>query len=104
MFHFNCETQRVKLLTALGWSLLTLSVADVMTATAPTNCRGFCFPLGVDKWPHAVVVKTVWLVEVDDVELVILTALGICHSEVIPLGLLDRASMVILQLTVVFEF
>jgi hypothetical protein len=50
------------------------------------------------------VVQTIWLVEVDDVELVVVTALGIRHSEVIPLGLLDSAPMVILQLTVVFEF
>ena len=50
------------------------------------------------------VVETVRLDQIDDVEFIALTLFGVCESKVKPLGQLHSAAMVELQLQIVFKF
>jgi len=74
-----------------------LVVADIFTVPVPANAASLLsFLLGVDERLHSLVVRTLRLDEVDEVELVgdILPHIG--DSKVVPLGIL-RGVMIVLK-------
>ena len=63
-----------------------LIVADVATTTNPALACAFGLSLRVDQWAHAMVVQTIWLHQIDDIEAVLLTGARIGNLEVVPLS------------------
>ena len=63
-----------------------LVVANVRARSDPASPCFLSSCLRVHQGAHSVVIKGIWLNQVDDVESVVLSSLGIGNAEVVPLG------------------
>ena len=74
-----------------------LEVTNVLSIPVPPNATAlFSFLLGVDEWLHTLVVRTLVLDEIYEVEFVVDALLHVGHSEVVPLGV-GGGAVVVLQ-------
>jgi hypothetical protein len=73
-----------------------LVVADVLTVSLPAD-TALIFDLlpRIKKRPHSLVVRTLWLNQVDDIELVCYVFACISHFEVKPLGVIARPIIIL---------
>jgi hypothetical protein len=65
-------------------------VANVSSITVPTISNSIillCFFFRVKQWFHTLVIRTFWLNQIDNIELIGSEFLDILHSEVEPLGI-----------------
>ena len=72
-----------------------LVVANVTTCADPSLACALSLHLRVDQWSHTVIVQTVGLHQIDDVEPILLAGTSVCYSEVVPLSV---ASCVVIWL------
>ena len=67
-----------------------LIVADVATTSYPAFACAFGLSFGIDEWAHSVIVQTVGLHQVDDIETILLTRPCVCNPEIVPLSVASR--------------
>lgn len=89
MFEGDAPCERI-VVSSILTAHRVLIVADVEAAAHPATPRPLGLGLRVDKWAHAVIIKRVWLHQVDDIEPVLLSCAHIPNSEVVPLNVAAR--------------
>ena len=99
-----CKGQSVERGRSRQAALLARIVLDLMTSSVPANVPRLSLLLTVNQWFHAMVVQTVRLDQVDNIEPVRLILPRVRHSKIKPLCELLRCPMIKLQVQVVFKF
>ena len=84
MVELDAESQGVKMATWLFYNVV-LVIADVLTNSVPALTAGHGVDVGVHERLHSVVVETVWLQQIDNVESVGSAFLGIWDLKIEPL-------------------
>jgi hypothetical protein len=103
MFKFELEGKGVVETASLLFHTV-LVVADVLTVSLPAKARfTFRLFLRIDERSHSLIVRTLWLNEVDDVELVSYSFSIVADLEVVPLSIVV-STIVVLKDEVIFEF
>ena len=90
MLELHAECQGVIIALSFAFHRI-LVVAHIFPVAIPTFSELFGFYVRVHEWLHPVIVQTVRLKQVDDVESVEPARPSVLHTEIVPLGVASGA-------------